>query len=142
LENLIQLAKEGSSRSLDLSTTVKDAVRVVLLDEALRLQLIAALTEDNRLHLQEVASLAHLVQDDLDVTGLIRSLAADLPSLSRQMVVAWSDRVLASWYVEGDCLWQIWCLLGRRKELNEDMVEASCHLLGVQQRIAWQSQRL
>jgi hypothetical protein len=96
LENLIQLAKEGSSSSLDLSSTVRDAIRVVLLDEKLRLQLIAAITEDNRLHVREVASLAQMMQEELDVTSLVRSIAADVPSLSRAMVMAWSDKVLSS----------------------------------------------
>ena len=50
LENLIALAREGSG-GLDLSDTVRDGIRVVLLDEKLRLQLIKALTEDNRLHI-------------------------------------------------------------------------------------------
>ena len=50
LENLIALAREGSG-GLDLSDTVRDGIRVVLLDEKLRLQLLKALTEDNRLHI-------------------------------------------------------------------------------------------
>ena len=49
LENLIRLAREGSS-GLDLSDTVASGARVVLLDERLRSQLLQALTEDNRLH--------------------------------------------------------------------------------------------
>ena len=50
LQNLIRLAKEGSS-GLDLSDTVATGARVVLLDERLRSQLLLALTEDNRLHI-------------------------------------------------------------------------------------------
>lgn len=38
LENLIQLAREGMGGGLDLSDTVKDAVRVMLLDDKLRTQ--------------------------------------------------------------------------------------------------------
>jgi hypothetical protein len=53
LENLIALAKEGSSAaSLDLSSTARDAIRIFLMDDSLRTQLIAALTEDDRLHVQ------------------------------------------------------------------------------------------
>lgn len=48
-EKLLGLAKEGSG-SLDITSTVKDAVRVVLLDDKLRMQLVNAFTEDNRLH--------------------------------------------------------------------------------------------
>ena len=51
LEKLIALAKEGSG-GLDLSDTVRDGARVVLLDDKLRLQLLNALTEDNRLHVE------------------------------------------------------------------------------------------
>ena len=51
LENLISLAKEGSG-GLDLSDTVRDGARVFLLDEKLRRQLLLALTEDNRLHIE------------------------------------------------------------------------------------------
>ena len=51
LENLIRLAKEGSG-GLDLSDTVRDGARVFLLDEKLRRQLLLALTEDNRLHIE------------------------------------------------------------------------------------------
>lgn len=52
LHNLIQLAKEGTGDGLDLSDTVSDGARMVLLDPRLRQQLIMALTEDNRLHIQ------------------------------------------------------------------------------------------
>ena len=48
-EKLLGLAKEGSG-GLDITSTVKDAVRVVLLDDKLRMQLVNAFTEDNRLH--------------------------------------------------------------------------------------------
>jgi hypothetical protein len=51
LENLIRLAREGSG-GLDLSDTVASGARVVLLDEKLRNQLLLALTEDNRLHIE------------------------------------------------------------------------------------------
>ena len=51
LENLVKLAQEGSG-GLDLSDTVRDGARVVLMDDALRTQLLLALTEDDRLHLQ------------------------------------------------------------------------------------------
>ena len=72
LENLLQLAKEGAvgpaapgdaaAGGLDLSTTVTDGARVVLLDDELRRQLLRAFTEDDRLHVDEVARLLRLVQ--------------------------------------------------------------------------------
>ena len=60
LRNLIALAKEGTS-GLDLSDTVSDGARVLLLDAKLRTQLLLALTEDNRLHLRvgETADTGH-----------------------------------------------------------------------------------
>jgi hypothetical protein len=97
LENLIGLARGGSNASsLDLSSTARDAVRVLLLDTTLRQQLIAALTQDNQLHIEEVQSLLRLVQDEVDVPALAGSLVADLPALSRSLVLSWSDRVLSS----------------------------------------------
>ena len=68
LENLLRLAKEGTGSSgpggggLDLSATVSDGARVVLLDDELRRQLLRAFTEDDRLHVDEVARLLRLVQ--------------------------------------------------------------------------------
>lgn len=59
LTNLIQLAKEGGS-DLDLSDTFSDGARLVLTDPQLRRQLILALTEDNRLHLDVCACLPSL----------------------------------------------------------------------------------
>lgn len=95
LENLVSLAKEGGGNDLDLSETAKDALRILLLDTSLRTQLVAALTEDNRLHIQEVMSLLDLLKDDLDVQRIARNMAADFPSLSRQLILSWSDRVLS-----------------------------------------------
>jgi hypothetical protein len=97
LENLIALAKEGSSAaSLDLSSTARDAIRVFLLDDALRLQLINALTEDDRLHIKEVSRLIELVRDDVDIPDLTGSLVRELPALTRTLAMSWSDRVLSS----------------------------------------------
>ncbi|BDA46770.1 Protein ACTIVITY OF BC1 COMPLEX KINASE 1, chloroplastic [Coccomyxa sp. Obi] len=95
LENLIRLAREGSG-GLDLSDTVASGARVVLLDERLRSQLLLALTEDNRLHVDEVARLVRLIQGDVNPQKLVSDTVASLPSLSRQLMLQWSDRVLAS----------------------------------------------
>lgn len=48
-EKLLGLAKEGSG-GLDITSTVRDALKVVLLDDKLRMQLVNAFTEDNKLH--------------------------------------------------------------------------------------------
>lgn len=39
---------------LDLTDTIKDGARLVLVDEGIRRQLLLALTEDSKLHIQEV----------------------------------------------------------------------------------------
>lgn len=97
LENLINLAKEGTSMgSLDLSATAKDALKVLLVDDKLRGQLVAALTEDDRLHVEEVRRLLALLQDDVDMRDIMTSIISDFPSLSRQAAVSWSDKVLSS----------------------------------------------
>lgn len=53
LENLLSLAQQGGGGGggLDLSDTVASGARVVLADDRLRTQLLLALTEDNRLHI-------------------------------------------------------------------------------------------
>eukprot|EP00891_Asterochloris_glomerata_P003665 jgi/Astpho2/3665/Aster-07866 len=94
LEKLIALAKEGSG-GLDLSDTVRDGARVVLLDDKLRMQLLNALTEDNRLHVEEVQHLISLVQNDIDPQKLIRQTFFDLPVLSRAALLSWSDKILS-----------------------------------------------
>jgi predicted unusual protein kinase regulating ubiquinone biosynthesis (AarF/ABC1/UbiB family) len=109
LENLITLAKEGSSGSgssaagggkkaagLDLSDTVKDGLRVLLLDDRLRTQILLALTEDNKLHVAEVLSVLRLVQNDIQPSKLMTDLAKEMPLLGRQLLVGWADKVLVS----------------------------------------------
>ncbi|GAB4822222.1 hypothetical protein N2152v2_009268, partial [Parachlorella kessleri] len=100
LANLIQLAKEGQGAGgpggLDLSATVADGAKVVLLDDSLRRQLLIAFTEDDRLHLREVAGLLRLVQNDVNPQRLVAGGLQSLPSLARQLAVSWSDKVLAS----------------------------------------------
>ena len=41
-------------RKLDLTDTIKDGARLFLIDEGIRRQLLLALTEDSKLHIQEV----------------------------------------------------------------------------------------
>lgn len=45
---------------------------------------------------QEVARLVRLIQGDVDPQKLVQGTVASLPSLSRQLMLQWSDRVLAS----------------------------------------------
>lgn len=105
LENLIALAREGASASsarpgavagLDLSETIKDALRVFLLDEKLRKQLLLALTEDNKLRIPEVLSVLRLVQADIKPQTIVRDIVTEAPRLSRDVLLTWADRVLVS----------------------------------------------
>lgn len=101
LENLLALAKEGvagrgGQGGLDLSDTAKDALRVLLLDDKLRTQLLLALTEDNRLHVDEVLNLLRLVQNDINPQKLVGEVVRDAPSIGRQLLLSWADRVLVS----------------------------------------------
>lgn len=101
LENLLRLAKEGTGSGpagggLDLSATVSDGARVVLLDDELRRQLLRAFTEDDRLHVDELARLLRLVQGEVDIPRVVQTGVQQLPTLARQLALGWSDRVLAS----------------------------------------------
>ncbi|KAL6763578.1 ABC1 family-domain-containing protein [Haematococcus lacustris] len=115
LENLISLAQEGGPggdeagavqgagtgggtmrRGLDLSDTVRDAVRVLLLDDRLRSQVIMALTEDNRLHVAEALGVLRMVGPEIKPQRLALDLLRDAPSLSRQVLLSWADKVLVS----------------------------------------------
>eukprot|EP00210_Caulerpa_lentillifera_P007137 g6827.t1 len=98
LENLIALAKEGTGGggSLDLNGTIKDAVRLFLMDPKLRQQVIDAFTEDDKLHLEEVGSLLEIIGPDFDAQQIVSETLADLPQLSIRLANEWSDQVLAS----------------------------------------------
>lgn len=41
-------------KKLDLTDTIKDGARLFLVDEGIRRQLLLALTEDSKLHVEEV----------------------------------------------------------------------------------------
>jgi predicted unusual protein kinase regulating ubiquinone biosynthesis (AarF/ABC1/UbiB family) len=112
LENLLELAQgEGpaggvsaeasaSTRAalgaIDLTATVTDGARVVLLDTELRRQLLLAFTEDNIMHFTEVARLLAMIGGEVNTGKLVADTAANLPTLARQLAVNWSDRVLQS----------------------------------------------
>lgn len=70
LENLIAIAR--SDRSFDLMPTAQLGLQYLLSDEGkfLRRQLLLALTEDDRLHTEEVQRLWNLVKDDIQPTRL------------------------------------------------------------------------
>ena len=47
-------------------------------------------------NLQEVQHLIRLVQDDISPQRIVQQTLLDLPALSRQLILSWSDRVLTS----------------------------------------------
>ena len=75
---------------------VRDGLRVLLTDERLRSQVLLALTEDNRLHVEEVQEVLALLQGEVDPQKLVGGFLQELPALSRQLVLKWADRVLVS----------------------------------------------
>ncbi|KAF6265079.1 ABC1 family-domain-containing protein [Scenedesmus sp. NREL 46B-D3] len=81
---------------LDLSDTMRDAARLLLLDEKLRRQVLMALTEDNQLHVAEVREVLALLQDDVSPARLAQQVVRDLPSIGRQVMLSWADKVLVS----------------------------------------------
>lgn len=84
----------SSAAGLDLSDTVRDAARLLLIDDKLRRQIIMALTEDNQLHVAEVQQVLTLLQGDVNPTRLVQQVVRDLPSIGRQAMLTWADRVL------------------------------------------------
>ncbi|KAL5559373.1 hypothetical protein UlMin_035584 [Ulmus minor] len=116
LENLIVLAKENvakmssnpafqvkeiqTSRSLhiqkrlDLTDTIKDGARLVLIDEGIRRQLLLAFTEDSKLHIQELVDVYRLVQDEIDIRSIAMEVARDFPNVARDLLLSWSESVL------------------------------------------------
>jgi len=45
---------------------------------------------------QEVQELLALLQADINPSKIVRRTLTDLPAISRQLILSWSDRVLAS----------------------------------------------
>jgi len=93
LENLIELAKTGGG-DLDLTDTATDGAGLLLTDEGLRKKLILALTEDDRLRVEEVARLVDLLREDVDFEKLARNSVQDAPRVARKFLERWSDSVL------------------------------------------------
>mmetsp|Transcript_1126 Transcript_1126/g.3962 ORF Transcript_1126/g.3962 Transcript_1126/m.3962 type:complete len:185 (+) Transcript_1126:1692-2246(+) len=97
-ENLLALAKDAGGQKLDMSDTLIDGTRFLLSSqsdaESFRLQLLNAFTEDGRLHLDEVASIANLMENELSPSKVLQTIATDFPSLSRKALLQWSEDVL------------------------------------------------
>lgn len=118
LENLIVLAKENVNKmssnpalqvkstfsrekswqfgkKLDLTDTIKDGARLFLLDEGIRRQLLLALTEDSKLHIQELVDVYRLVEDDIDASSVAVEVVRDFPTAVRDLMLSWSESVLS-----------------------------------------------
>ena len=103
LENLITLAREGAGQLLDLNDTVRDGLRLVLLDDRLRSQLLMAFTEEDRLHVDEVISLYQVIKclrsllthnNECQTAACITACAA--VQTGERSVVQWNIFTLAS----------------------------------------------
>ncbi|MFB2770848.1 ABC1 kinase family protein [Pelatocladus sp. BLCC-F211] len=88
LENLIAIAR--NDHNFDVLPTAKLGLEYLLSDEGKYLwrQLVLALTEDDRLHTEEVQRLWNLVKDDLKPNRLFDVAIGVLTDLSKQRVAA------------------------------------------------------
>lgn len=88
LENLISIAR--TDVEFDVLPTAKMGLQFLLSEEGkfLRRQLVLALTEDDRLHTDEVQRLWNLVKDDLPPNRLLNVAVGILTELSREGVAA------------------------------------------------------
>ncbi len=88
LENMIAIAR--TDNSFDVLPTAQMGLEYLLSDEGkfLQQQLVLALTEDDRLHAQEVQRLWNLVKDDLDPSRLLGAAIGVLTQFSRERVAA------------------------------------------------------
>ncbi|HBB31705.1 MAG TPA: hypothetical protein DDZ80_31740 [Cyanobacteria bacterium UBA8803] len=88
LENMIAIAR--SDRKFDLLPTAQLGLQYLLSDEGkfLRRQLLLALTEDDRLHTEEVQRLWDLVKDDLKPRRLFDVALSSLNSMSKEGIAA------------------------------------------------------
>ncbi|CAM8898652.1 unnamed protein product [Rhodiola kirilowii] len=96
-ERLIQsqtLCRQTQSK-LDLTDTIKDGARLFLVDEGIRRQLLLALTEDSKLHIQELVDVYRLLEADVDVPSVALEVVRDLPNVARDFVLSWSQSVLS-----------------------------------------------
>ncbi|MEM1392920.1 MAG: AarF/ABC1/UbiB kinase family protein [Cyanobacteria bacterium P01_A01_bin.80] len=88
LENMIAIAR--TDNNFDLLPTAQMGLQFLLSDEGkfLQQQLVLALTEDDRLHGEEVQRLWSLVKDDLNPSRLFGAAFGVLTQFSRERVAA------------------------------------------------------
>ncbi|MEO1373994.1 MAG: AarF/UbiB family protein, partial [Cyanobacteria bacterium J06635_10] len=88
LENMITIARTDGS--FDVLPTAQMGLQYLLSDEGkfLQQQLLLALTEDDRLHAEEVQRLWNLIKDDLNPSRLFDAAIGILTQFSRERVAA------------------------------------------------------
>ncbi|MGB3298411.1 MAG: hypothetical protein WBA76_09090 [Phormidesmis sp.] len=88
LENLLMIA--SADKSFDIVPTAGMGLQFLMSDEGqyLRRQILLALTEDNRLHTEEVQRLWSLVKDDLQPNRLLGVAWDALADFSRERAAA------------------------------------------------------
>lgn len=96
LENLIQIAR--TDRSFDVLPTAQMGLQYLLSEEGkfLRRQLVLALTEDDRLHTEEVQRLWDLVKEDIKPNRLLDVAIGMFRDLSREGVTAVIPKLASS----------------------------------------------
>ncbi|CAM8916440.1 unnamed protein product [Rhodiola kirilowii] len=95
MSNAVQTNKTQTQSKLDLTDTIKDGARLFLVDEGIRRQLLLALTEDSKLHIQELVDVYRLLEADVDVPSVALEVVRDLPNVARDFVLSWSQSVLS-----------------------------------------------
>ncbi|MEL7143191.1 MAG: AarF/ABC1/UbiB kinase family protein [Cyanobacteria bacterium J06643_4] len=88
LENLLMIAR--SDQSFDIIPTAGMGIQFLMTEEGqyLRRQILLALTEDNRLHTEEVQRLWTLVKDDLQPDRLLGAAWGAIADFSKERAVA------------------------------------------------------
>lgn len=98
LENLIAIAR--SDANFDLLPTAQLGLQYLLSPEGqyLRYQLLLALTEDDRLHTQEVQRLWNLIKDDLNPSRLFSAALGALAGASMEGAATFIPSMAASYF--------------------------------------------
>ena len=77
-------------------TQALDGAKVFLTDEYIRSALILALTQDDRLHVEEVLRLGQLMGGSVKPQVVVQGALQQGPRFVRSILSAWSDKVIAA----------------------------------------------
>jgi predicted unusual protein kinase regulating ubiquinone biosynthesis (AarF/ABC1/UbiB family) len=107
LENLLQVAR--SDGGLDWIPAARMGLRYLMSEEAreLRRQLILSLTEDDRLHFEELQRLWRVVSPDLSLAHLWQAALASLPLTNRLEAILAGLREQMQDYLENLSQWRL-----------------------------------